>query len=68
MSLRSAVRAERGFTLIELLVSVAIMVAVTGAIFSLVDPSRGTYEQQPQVADMQQRHSGREPRSSPTTC
>jgi prepilin-type N-terminal cleavage/methylation domain-containing protein len=55
MSLRSALRAERGFTLIEMLVSVAIMVAVTGAIFSLVDPSRGTYQQQPQVSDMQQR-------------
>jgi len=48
-------RSERGFTLIELLVSLAIMVGITGVIFSLVDPSRGTYDQQPQVSDMQQR-------------
>ena len=36
-------RSERGFTLVELLVSMAIMVGITGVIFSLVDPSRGTY-------------------------
>ena len=48
-------RSERGFTLIELLVSLAIMVGITGVIFSLVDPSHGTYDQQPQVSDMQQR-------------
>lgn len=46
---------ERGFTLIELLVSVVIMIGVTGVIFSLVDPSRGTYRQQPEISDMQQR-------------
>ena len=33
----------------------AIMVGITGVIFSLVDPSRGTYRAQPQVSDMQQR-------------
>ena len=33
----------------------AIMVGVTGVIFSLVDPSRGTYRAQPEVSDMQQR-------------
>lgn len=46
---------ERGFTLVELLVSVAIMIGVTGVIFAIVDPSRGTYRQQPEVSDMQQR-------------
>ena len=52
---RPVARSERGFTLIELLVSLAIMVGITGVIFSLVDPSHGTYNQQPQVSDMQQR-------------
>jgi prepilin-type N-terminal cleavage/methylation domain-containing protein len=55
MTRAAVIRSERGFTLIELLVSVAIMVGVTGVIFSLVDPSRGTYDAQPQVSDMQQR-------------
>jgi prepilin-type N-terminal cleavage/methylation domain-containing protein len=55
MTRRPTIRSQRGFTLIELLASVAIMISVTAAIFALVDPSRGTYEQQPQVSDMQQR-------------
>jgi prepilin-type N-terminal cleavage/methylation domain-containing protein len=46
---------ERGFTLIELLISMLIMVGVTGVVFSLVDPGRGTYRTQPEVSDMQQR-------------
>ena len=48
-------RGERGFTIVELLISMAIIIGVTGVVFSLVDPSRGTYEAQPQVSDMQQR-------------
>jgi len=48
-------RGDRGFTLIELLVVVVIMLVVTGAIFALVDPSRGTFRAQPEVADIQQR-------------
>ena len=46
---------ERGFTLVELLISMVVMVGITGAIFALVDPARGTFRQQPEVADMQQR-------------
>ena len=54
MSPRSS-SGERGFTLVEMLVSTAIMVGITGAIFALVDPARGTFRQQPEVSDMQQR-------------
>ena len=46
---------ESGYTLIELLVSTAIMITVTGAIFSLMNPAQGNAQTQPEVADMQQR-------------
>ncbi len=46
---------EAGYTLIELLVSTAIMITVTGAIFSLMNPAQGNAQTQPEVADMQQR-------------
>jgi len=52
---RGTRRDERGFTLLEMLVAVIIMLVVTGAIFALVDPSRGTFRAQPEVSDMQQR-------------
>jgi hypothetical protein len=38
-----------------MLISTVIMVAVTGAVFSLLTPSQGTFQAQPEVADMQQR-------------
>ena len=46
---------EAGFSLVELLISTAIMVTVTGAIFSLVNPSQGTAQTQPEQSDLQQR-------------
>src|SRR4051794_33240755 len=46
---------QAGYTLIELLVSTAIMITVTGAIFSLMNPAQGNAQTQPEVADMQQR-------------
>jgi hypothetical protein len=46
---------EAGFTLAELLVSVAIMLVVTGAIFSLLNPAQGSAQVQPEIADLQQR-------------
>jgi prepilin-type N-terminal cleavage/methylation domain-containing protein len=55
MTCRTLARDERGFTIIEMLVATAIMVAITGTIFSLVNPSRGVYRAQPEVSDMQQR-------------
>jgi hypothetical protein len=47
--------AEAGYSLIELLVSTAIMITVTGAIFSLMNPAQSNAQAQPEVADMQQR-------------
>ncbi len=46
---------QAGFTLAELLVSTAIMLIVTGAVFGLMNPSQGTAQVQPEVADLQQR-------------
>jgi prepilin-type N-terminal cleavage/methylation domain-containing protein len=43
---------EAGYTLTELLVSVAIMLVVTGAIFSLVNPAQGSAQVQPEIADL----------------
>lgn len=48
-------RPSAGYTLIELVVSTSIMLAVTGAIFALVNPASGTARVQPEFADMQQR-------------
>lgn len=47
--------AESGYTIIELLVSMGIMMAVTGGIFSLMNPATGTFSLQPEVEDVQQR-------------
>jgi prepilin-type N-terminal cleavage/methylation domain-containing protein len=54
-SLLSRAGSERGFTMIELLVSSLIMVVVTGAIFSLMNPAQTTFQVQPEVSDLQQR-------------
>ena len=55
MSARRRLQSDAGYSLVELLVSTAIMITVTGAIFSLVTPSQGTSEAQPQQSDLQQR-------------
>ena len=46
---------DAGFSLIEMLVATAILLVVTGGIFSLLNPAHGTYRAQPEVSDMQQR-------------
>jgi hypothetical protein len=46
---------DAGFTVIELLVATALMMVVTGAIFSLMNPTQGMFQAQPEVSDMQQR-------------
>ena len=48
-------RAEHGFAIVEMLVATAIMLAVTAAIFSLMNPAQGMFAAQPEVSDMQQR-------------
>ena len=53
--IRQRSRGDAGFTIMELLVSSALMLTVTGAIFSLVNPGQGTFQIQPEVSDVQQR-------------
>ena len=48
-------KSQAGYSLVELMVSTAIMMVVTGAIFSLVNPSQGSARTQPEVSDLQQR-------------
>jgi hypothetical protein len=48
-------RYERGFSIIEMLIATAIMMAVTGATFGLMNPAQGMFVAQPEVSDMQQR-------------
>jgi type II secretory pathway pseudopilin PulG len=48
-------RDDAGFTIVELLVSSLIMLVVTGAVFSLVNPAQGSFQVQPEVSDLQQR-------------
>jgi prepilin-type N-terminal cleavage/methylation domain-containing protein len=48
-------RDERGFTLIEMVVATGVMLVITATIFSMLNPSYGTFQAQPEAADMQQR-------------
>ena len=48
-------RGDAGFTIIEMLVSSLIMLVVTGAVFTLMNPAQGTFKAQPEVSDLQQR-------------
>jgi prepilin-type N-terminal cleavage/methylation domain-containing protein len=47
--------ADRGFSLVELVVALAIVLAVTGAIFQLLNPAYGVFGIELERADMQQR-------------
>ncbi len=53
--MRARLRSEGGFTLTEMMVASAIMITVTGAVFTLMNPASGVFQAQPEVADMQQR-------------
>ena len=50
-----ALAGEAGYSLVEMLISTAIMLVVTGAIFTLMNPAQGNAQAQPEVADIQQR-------------
>ena len=53
--IRRTLRQEDGFTLIELLMATAIMLTVTAGIFTVMNPSGGIFQAQPEMADVQQR-------------
>ena len=40
-------RGERGFTIVEMMIVDAVMVGVTGVVFSLLNPAKGTYRRSP---------------------
>jgi hypothetical protein len=46
---------EAGTSIAEMLIATAIMVTVTGATFTLMNPAHGMFAAQPEVMDMQQR-------------
>ena len=46
---------QAGFTLIEMLVAMAVMLVVLGGVFQAFNPAQGTFQTQPEVADLQQR-------------
>ncbi len=48
-------RSDAGFSLIEVLVATAIMLVVTGGVFTVMNPSGDIFKAQPEVIDMQQR-------------
>jgi prepilin-type N-terminal cleavage/methylation domain-containing protein len=48
-------RRQQGFSLLEMLVAMTVMLGVTAGVFSLMNPSQGTFAREPEVADMQQR-------------
>ena len=54
MTTRS-LRSYAGFSLMEVLVATAIMLTVTGGIFTVMNPSGQMFQAQPEVVDMQQR-------------
>lgn len=46
---------EQGFSLVEMLVAVAIAIAITSAVFAMLDPAGAAFQTQPEAADVRQR-------------
>jgi prepilin-type N-terminal cleavage/methylation domain-containing protein len=53
--MRTRSRSHAGFSLLEVLVATAIMLTVTGAVFTILNPAQGMFQAQPEVIDIQQR-------------
>ena len=53
--MKTHIRSEAGFSLMEVLVATAIMLTVTGGIFTAMNPSGQMFQAQPEVVDIQQR-------------
>jgi type II secretory pathway pseudopilin PulG len=49
------IRSSAGFTILEMMIATMIMMAVTGAVFQVMNPSQGTFQAQPEASDLQQR-------------
>jgi hypothetical protein len=48
-------RRDDGFSLLEVVIATALMLLVTAGIFSMMDPARGSFAAEPELADLQQR-------------
>jgi prepilin-type N-terminal cleavage/methylation domain-containing protein len=48
-------RRNAGFTLVEMLIAMAVMLIILGGVFQAFNPAQGSFQTQPEVADMQQR-------------
>ncbi|HEY3044775.1 MAG TPA: prepilin-type N-terminal cleavage/methylation domain-containing protein [Vicinamibacterales bacterium] len=48
-------RRQDGFSLLEMVISMGIMLAVTAGVFTVMNPSQGAFQTQPEVSDIQQR-------------
>ena len=46
---------ESAMSLAEMMIATAIMMTVTGGVFTLLNPIQGTFQAQPEVSDMLQR-------------
>ena len=46
---------DAGFSLVEALMAAGVMMVVTGSVFGLLYPARGSFVSEPEVADLQQR-------------
>ena len=46
---------DAGFSLVEALMAAGVMMAVSGSVFGLLHPARGSFASEPEVADLQQR-------------
>ena len=48
-------RRNAGYTLVEMLIAMAVMLIILGGVFQAFNPAQGSFQTQPEVADMQQR-------------